>query len=357
MSAREHFSDDYAEAQTRFLGLAEATGGRVSRLVNPTEGPDGVELTTDVASFGPADASRALIAVSGTHGAEGFAGSAIQCAWLDASLQRGLPDGVAVVLVHALNAYGFAWRRRVNENNVDLNRNFIDHEAPHPENARYEHWKPVLVPPALRGPQRQEADRKFLELANGDGRELLRACGGQYDDPKGLFYGGRTPAWSHRALREALPDALPAVRQVAYVDLHTGLGPYGYGDAMSYHPGDTAEHALARQWWGDSVSTARATSDAEGVNSGKTGEGAMAALPQADVVAVTLEFGTEPLAEVIGAVRDEYAVWRYGAAEAERRRVAERFLNAFYPQADDWREMVVDRGLEVMAQAVTGVAG
>lgn len=356
MAAREHFSEDYAEAQVRFLGLAEAARGRVTRMVNPAEGPDGVELSTDSACFGPTDASQVLVAVSGTHGAEGFAGSAIQCVWLDAGLQRSLPDGLGVVLVHALNPFGFAWLRRVNENNVDLNRNFIDHEEPHPHNARYQRHKHMLVPPALRGNARERADEEFIALATRDGRELLRACGGQYDDPKGLFYGGRAPAWSHRALRELLPKVAPSARRVAYVDLHTGLGPYGYGDAMSYHPGDTIEHALAKQWWGDTVSTARATSDAEGVNSGKSGEGAMLALPQADVVAITLEFGTRPLETVIGAIRDEYAVWRYGASELETREVKERFLDAFYPQADDWREMVVERGLEVLTKAVQGLS-
>lgn len=357
MAARDYFSGDYAEAQIRFLGLAESASGRVRRLVNPAEGPEGVELSTDVASFGPRDAERALVAVSGTHGAEGFAGSAIQCAWLDGGLYRDLPDGVAVIVVHALNPFGFAWLRRVNENNVDLNRNFIDHEAPHPRNERYERWRSLLLPPALSGAERKRSDEAFAELVAKDTREMLRAFGGQYDDAKGLFYGGRTPSWSQRALREVLPEVLPSVRQVAYVDLHTGLGPYGYGDAMSYHAGDTAEHALARQWWGDSVTTARATSDAEGVNHGKTGHGAMMALPRAKVVAVTLEFGTEPPEQVFGAIRDEYAVWRYGASAAETRRVKERFRDAFYPQADDWREMIVDRGLEVLRQAVDGLSG
>ena len=27
--------------------------------------------------------------------------------------------------------------RRVNEDNIDLNRNFVDHDKPHPENADY----------------------------------------------------------------------------------------------------------------------------------------------------------------------------------------------------------------------------
>lgn len=30
-----------------------------------------------------------------------------------------------MLFIHAVNPYGFAWRRRVNENNVELNRSFL----------------------------------------------------------------------------------------------------------------------------------------------------------------------------------------------------------------------------------------
>ena len=38
-------------------------------------------------------------------------------------------------MIHALNPFGFAHLRRANEDNVDLNRNFVDHEGGnYPEN-------------------------------------------------------------------------------------------------------------------------------------------------------------------------------------------------------------------------------
>ncbi len=49
-----------------------------------------------------------------------------------------VPDDLAVVLIHAINPYGFAWIRRVNEDNVDLNRNCIDFGAAIPENPGYD---------------------------------------------------------------------------------------------------------------------------------------------------------------------------------------------------------------------------
>ena len=64
---------------------------------------------------------------SGVHGVEGFFGSAVQLAWLSrqAAGERPPNDG-AVVLIHAVNPYGFAKLRRTNEDNVDLNRNYLD---------------------------------------------------------------------------------------------------------------------------------------------------------------------------------------------------------------------------------------
>ena len=36
----------------------------------------------------------------------------------------GLPDDVAVLMIHLINPWGTAWMRRVNEDNIDLNRNY-----------------------------------------------------------------------------------------------------------------------------------------------------------------------------------------------------------------------------------------
>ena len=68
--------------------------------------------------------------MSGTHGVEGYCGSGIQIGFLKEGLFAELPDDMSVVLLHAMNPYGFSNDRRVNEDNVDLNRNFLDFAAP-----------------------------------------------------------------------------------------------------------------------------------------------------------------------------------------------------------------------------------
>ncbi len=117
------FPKDYLTARERFRAAAARLGCAVEAHPIGAEGPHGEALTIDVAIVPGANPERALVVSSGIHGVEGFLGSAIQCSlleeWVDA------PPPIRCVLLHALNPFGFAWRRRVNETNVDLNRNLL----------------------------------------------------------------------------------------------------------------------------------------------------------------------------------------------------------------------------------------
>ncbi len=319
------------------------------RAFNPALGPNDLKLTTEFLRLGPEGAEQALILISGTHGAEGFAGSAIQCTWL--AEENILPANMAIVLVHGLNAFGFAHLRRVNENNVDLNRNFIDHEAEHPSNDSYGKIGTAMAASALDGPEREFQDRELERLKMEMGQmNVLRAIGGQYDTPEGMFYGGRIPVWSNNALRKHLPILLPCLRRAAYVDIHTGLGPAGHGSLYCYHRRDTAEFELARLWWGDETSPAAATT----INHGKTGHGAIDALAPAQVICLTLEFGTLPFDQVLTALRDEHALWWHSGGQRNTH-IKSAFKAAFRLENSDWEKSVVARGLEVVSGALAGL--
>ena len=113
MNSAESFSADYPQARARFREAAGAAGGALDAIANPNRGPDGGELTTDVAWFGPRTAEQVLVMVCGTHGVEGFCGAGAQVDWLRRGEAARLPAGMAALLVHAINPYGFAWLRRV----------------------------------------------------------------------------------------------------------------------------------------------------------------------------------------------------------------------------------------------------
>ena len=102
------FAADYSEAREKFLSAARIAGATTHRYDNAAKGPRGEALSTDVARLGPDDASRIVMTISSTHGVEGYCGSGFQVDWLAGVGAAGLPRDTAVVMVHAINPFGFA---------------------------------------------------------------------------------------------------------------------------------------------------------------------------------------------------------------------------------------------------------
>src|SRR5580704_3290972 len=99
------FSNSYAEARARFGEAAGAAQATLTTVVHPCPGPDGGVLSTDIAWVGPEHASKVLVMISGTHGIEGFFGSAVEHEWLQRREFDALPPDLAVMLIHAINPY------------------------------------------------------------------------------------------------------------------------------------------------------------------------------------------------------------------------------------------------------------
>ena len=116
MRLADPFSLSYQIARNRFREAASALDARPEEFAIDSKGPGEEDLTIDVAHVGEARPGSAVVVSSGLHGIEGFFGSAIQLAWLTA-LKCGitLPKQSAIVLVHAMSPFGFAWLRRCDE--------------------------------------------------------------------------------------------------------------------------------------------------------------------------------------------------------------------------------------------------
>ncbi|MEX0583426.1 MAG: DUF2817 domain-containing protein, partial [Sneathiella sp.] len=161
MDIPEFFSATYAEARTKFLEACMDRDIRVERHLNDrAKGAEGEDLYMDVARIGPDGASKVLFISSATHGGEGFCGSGVQIGMLKTGMFKDLPDDTAVVLIHAINPYGFSHIRRVNEDNIDLNRNFLDFSKGLPENPEYAEVHDMLIPDDWDGPARARADAR-----------------------------------------------------------------------------------------------------------------------------------------------------------------------------------------------------
>ena len=349
----------YPDARGRFLASADAAGARRSAAVHPERGLDGEELAIDVAELGPDDAGAAFVVVSGTHGVEGYTGSALQSHWLEEHA-ADRPHDVKVVLVHGLNPYGFSWVRRVNEDNVDLNRNFVDWSRPAPVNERYSGVASLLVPEQWDATTQEATTLSLLEEAGRVGVDEFQAIvsRGQYVHPTGVFYGGTGPAWSHRWVATELSGFVPLGARVGLVDLHTGLGPSGHGELIVHEDPGTGPYERAASWWGD----VRSMSSGESVSAALSGDWLGVVhdlLPGREVTAAALEFGTVDTVSVLQALRADAWLHAHGdplgeEAAAIRRQVRAAFADE---QSAGWVRAVTARFDEVVVGALARLVG
>jgi len=356
----DYFSSTYAEARGKFWDAAEAAGARMNSHQNLASGPDGGKLTTDLAWFGPERPERMLLLLSATHGVEGFLGSGIETGLIRAGFAKALPSGMGLVVLHGLNPFGFAWIRRTNEGNIDLNRNFVDHAGVHPENAAYEILHDAICPADWSDASRAAADARLLAYGEANGMVALQTAitAGQYRHADGVFYGGTAASWSNQLLSQLTRRLARDATKIGLIDLHSGLGPYGYGEIINGHDPDEAGFRRVTDWFGDEVtSIANGTSSSAPVE-GHTQAGMQRVLPAGvELTGITLEYGTLPLREMVEAVRADNWLHAHGRLDSTAGRAIKRQIrDAFYPDKDDWKAMVWERGLDVARRMGKGLA-
>jgi Protein of unknown function (DUF2817) len=356
------FPPDFTGARERFLALSARAELPVKTYENPRKGPSGERLATDVAFQGDPGAPKLLVTISGTHGVEGFCGSGCQADWLTETARAELPPDIAVLHVHAINPYGFAWLRRVTEEGVDLNRNFYDFTRPLPENPDYDTLADALVPTALTPEIVAEAEARIAAFLDQRGYEALQRArsGGQYKHPTGMFYGGTKPTWARETLERILVDyGLAARARLAVIDYHTGLGPYGYGELICDHDPGTPSVATAREWYGEGVTVPLLGTSSSVPKHGTVGMGFWQAWLGARVVYTALEYGTFSPDQGRGPMREDHVLHARGAVEwsaPETQRIKRALRRHFFPDTQPWRELVLFRSRQVLGQALAGLA-
>ncbi len=351
-----HFSQSYREARQRFLAAARVRGAAIESHAHPLKGAEGEEIAMDTALVGAADAPCLFIVSSGTHGPEGFSGSACQLALLnDPLLQRATDNKIAVLLIHAVNPYGFSHLKRTNEDNIDLNRNFSDFSRPYPANSVYEEVHDLLVPEEW-PPSAETEERLAAAMARLAKQRDPGVSTGQAVHPDGLFYAGIAPAWSNRTARTIVRKHGAHRRHIAWIDVHTGLGPYGHGEKIfGRHSAETL--ARAQAWWGRDLIVSSMTESVSPRTMGHITGMAPEECPDAAITPTTLEYGTLPNPAVRRALRGE--AWLTGhsdAPDALRKEIRRAVRDAFYVDADDWKGMILGQFRAYALQTINGLA-
>jgi predicted deacylase len=344
------FAGSYAEARAKFIDAAQTAGAALTRYPH-----DDRALGTDVAVLGRADASRRLVMVSGTHGVEGFAGSAVL---INRLRQDATPSDLAVVMVHAINPWGFAHLSRCTEGNVDLNRNFVDHAAPRPENPGYAALHDILCPARWDDGARAafRASGKGY-AAEGKRRAWIDAImRGQYGHPDGLNFGGHAPEWSNRTLRAIAARHLRGAEALVLIDWHTGLGAYGAASVLCLDPPESTAYARAREIFGAETDAVERLFEGEARPryTGLLLDAARAEAGARTAIACAIEFGTKPLEPMIEAILlDRWLRLAAPATLPERDALAAEVKETFAPSEPVWQAAVI-RSSEDLIQRAAG---
>mmetsp|Transcript_6798 Transcript_6798/g.8977 ORF Transcript_6798/g.8977 Transcript_6798/m.8977 type:complete len:427 (-) Transcript_6798:191-1471(-) len=377
--AERCFSSDYYDARALFRMYASSLNLEMHSI--PLDIPDHDDLTIDVAIY-RGNEKNVLIHMSGTHGVEGFAGSAVQSSILGGEKRKFWQSAVkfteegsksnnnlpTVVFVHALNPYGFAKLRRWNENNVDLNRNFLNTQqfiqrlALDANRHGYVDFYDLFNPPAALGWM-----DPYLPLAlyniikHGYANMKKSVVTGSYHHPKGIFYGGSELQQSNKLLSTFLQNELDVeqVDRVGLVDVHTGLGPKGFDTIIA--PNDEKSSYIDRDvlvsiLQDDNldiekriVAFGKDSSAASGYGDvvGTVEEGIGSLFSNAKkAILLCQEFGTINPIFVSQALREENAA--YWHAPGKRIEAAQRVRGAFYLHNDpQWKTDIVTRGADV----------
>lgn len=345
------FPSSYAEARERFLGTADRIGCHTESWAVPHRGPAGDDLAVDLARWGARDARKWLLVTSGLHGTEGPLGSAVQLALLDWLHHHREIHDVGVLFLHALNPYGYAWRRRNNEDNIDLNRNFLlpgeEYKGAHP---LYHHVYRRFEPDRL--PWRFESfalKAAWLILRHSRAALQTSLPVGQYDFPRGLFFGGRGPSSLQHLLLTHLRDNLPDAQEIAHLDFHSGLGRWA--DCKLLIDVDREHHdgEWFARWAPRHAIESAAESKTAYLARGSLGPWMhKVVFPGRDYRYATAEFGTYGPVRVLKALFEELRV--HFACDPDHplyQRVKRLVSETFVPISPHWRHTVLTRGLDL----------
>jgi predicted deacylase len=364
---KDYFAGTYEENRAKFRALIDPVRKIWPKAtLEKQEVVAGEEdLTIDMIRALPEGGGRRILVLSsGLHGIEGYIGAAILQLFARECLSALDPEDTALVMVHAINPWGMKNRRRVNENNVDLNRNFIyDREFSGEEiNPAYGEAIDFINPAApLRMLNSPLFYFQLLYMIGRMGLSRFRemVLFGQYRFPEGLYYGGQGFERSAVIMNDLFKAILPGYKDIVYIDMHSGYGPRyqmtlvnsihekrdsgSLQDAFNYPLIAKTDRAEFYQMQGDMVDYLYQLKNDR--------------FPDRRLYATSFEFGT--YGESFGAVLKSYKaminenrVFHHGAVNKKAGLRARRdFDELFDPQDDRWRI----KALEDARRAFSGI--
>ena len=298
-----------------------------------------------------------VVLTTGVHGMEGYIGSVM----LDVFFEEVYPtldrENTGVLVVANVNPYGMKYYRRYNENNVDLNRNFIlDWESfDLASNQEYPKVDAFLGPTGKIGNALWHEVGFYLSLAKTaitDGADTISDAllTGQYEYPQGVYYGGTGDEASTAYLKNVFSQCLDSgYENIVHLDIHSGYGPR-YNMVIFNSVFETMTEAETQQAFGYDYIIAH-DSESFYATTGDTTDFfyrlAQQKQTETELFSTCFEFGTigDAFFDTILSLKytvDENRNHWYPTDNATAAQVVhENYMELYYPTETAWREKTV----------------
>lgn len=299
-----------------------------------------------------------LVMISGTHGIEGFTGSAVQRWLLDQKLNN---EKTAILMIHGFNLYGFKNSRRVNENNIDLNRNFIlSRNQFKIEDSGYTDLDSFLnpkSPPNLEFYSRYAFILKSIFNISKYSLESLRSSilRGQYSYPSGVFYGGLLTQVQGMLIEDLVQSFMKPYKKILLIDLHTGYGERAKLHLLAGKAADKNSLVLQKIFNADEI-------DFSDKKKFYAVQGEMLVYfankirlrVNAEIAGIVFEYGTLDSQKTLGSIESlrrvvlENQNFHFPATAETSKEIKLLYREMFYPSDENWRRAVLQQTSEKM---------
>ncbi len=360
-----YYHDTYTQCRQVFLDeaatlVSQYEGAELFSVKVPCKIDD--DLTIDLLYLPPVKACDKLLVISsGVHGIEGFTGSAVQSMFMKEMISPEVLAEMGILMIHAINPYGFKYFRRVTENNVDLNRGSeIDPGLFEKDNPGYAALIDMINPKGEVSASSIRNQFFYLTaiskiLKNGMSTTRQAIVQGQYEFPEGLFFGGQDFEPQIDSLKLILPPFFESYTTILEIDLHTA---YGSRRVLHLFPNAIDDPELREQTqaifegqhidWGDSddfytVSGGFADTFLDKLNPGK------------QYLYMVFEWGTYDTEKTFGSIKslqimiNENQGVHYGYKnERQEKKILEAEKELNYPASQAWRSEVMESGRNML---------
>jgi hypothetical protein len=185
-------------------------------------------------------------------------------------------------------------------------------------------------------------------------------AGGQYEYPRGLFFGGKRPTRTSKVLRKILPRCVLGAIRIRHVDFHTGLGPWAdyrllvvkaMDDRLDRFLHRFGPERIQRLSQGDQSSDEKAV--AYEVRGDLITWCSCEGFSGRDYDGIAAEFGTYGPIFVISALRAENQAHHWGTPDSlSTQRAKHRLKEVFAPKSEEWRTATVASALEIIGRMI-----